>query len=175
MAGSVPLHLGLVRKSKINKDGDANQSTGRRNVMETTENDLRSENAVPRRTALSLGLAAVAGMAATSVVHAEGASGGVKLTVLYGAPKDPAEFEKYYLQKHMPIASAVKDIKRVELAMGLPGPDGKPPAFYRITELWFDSPELFQQVTATPQWKAVVADVPNFASGGVTILVSKIG
>src|ERR1700689_1079723 len=121
------------------------------------------------------GLAAAAGMAATSVVHAEGASGGVKLTVLYGAPKDPAEFEKYYLQKHMPIASAVKDIKRVELATGLPGPDGKPPAFYRITELWFDSPELFQQVTAPPQWKAVVADVPNFASGGVTILVSKIG
>ena len=75
----------------------------------------------------------------------------------------------------MPIASAVKDIKRVELAKGLPDPDGKPPAFYRITELWFDSPELFQQVTATPQWKAVVADVPNFASGGVTILVSKIG
>jgi uncharacterized protein (TIGR02118 family) len=70
-----------------------------------------------------------------------------------GAPKDPAEFEEHCLQKHMPIASAVKDIRRVELAKGLPGPDGKPPAFYRITELWFDRPELFQQVTATPQWK----------------------
>ena len=121
------------------------------------------------------GFAAVAGMAGTYVVYAEGASGRVKLTVLYGAPKDPAEFEKYYFEKHMPIASAVKDIKHVELAKVLPSPDGKPPAFYRVTELWFDSPELFQQVTATPQWKAVVADVPNFASGGATVLVSKIG
>jgi uncharacterized protein (TIGR02118 family) len=143
--------------------------------METTENDRRLENAIPRRTALSLGLAAVAGMAATSVVHPEGAAGGIKLTVLFGAPKDPAEFEKYYLQIHMPMAAAVKDIKRVELAVGLPGPDGKPPAFYRITELWFDSPELFKQVTATPQWKAVVDDVPKFASGGATVLVSKVG
>jgi uncharacterized protein (TIGR02118 family) len=143
--------------------------------METTENDRRLENAIPRRTALSLGLAAVAGMAATSVVHSEVAAGGIKLTVLFGAPKDPAEFEKYYLQIHMPMAAAVKDIKRVELAVGLPGPDGKPPAFYRITELWFDSPELFKQVTATQQWKAVVDDVPKFASGGATVLVSKVG
>jgi uncharacterized protein (TIGR02118 family) len=130
--------------------------------------------AVPRRVALVLGLTAAAGLAGIDA-RAESAARGVKLTVLYGTPKDPAEFEKYYLQKHMPIASAVKNIRRVELAKGLPGPDGKPPAFYRITELWFDSPELFQQVTATPQWKAVVADVPNFASGGATVLVSEIG
>ena len=137
------------------------------------EDALPSPMSVHRRAALVLGLTAAAGLAGVGA-RAESA-GGVKLTVLYGAPKDPAEFEKYYLEKHMPIASAVKDIKRVELAKGLPGPDGKPPAFYRITELWFDSPELFQQATATPQWKAVVDDVPNFASGGATVLVSKIG
>jgi uncharacterized protein (TIGR02118 family) len=142
--------------------------------MAAMENASPSPIAVPRRAALVLGLTATAGLAAGVDARAESSAGGVKLTVLYGAPKDPAEFEKYYLEKHMPIASAVKDIKRVELAKGLPSPDGKPPAFYRITELWFDSPELFQQVTATPQWKAVVADVPNFASGGATVLVSKI-
>lgn len=142
--------------------------------MSFMENASPSPISVPRRAALVLGLTAAAGLTGVDA-RAESAAGGIKLTVLYGAPKDPAEFEKYYLEKHMPIASAVKDIKRVELAKGLPSPDGKPPAFYRIAELWFDSPELFQQVTATPQWKAVVADVPNFASGGATVLVSKIG
>jgi uncharacterized protein (TIGR02118 family) len=141
--------------------------------MAFLENASPSPIGVPRRAALVLGLTAAAGLTGVDA-RAESAAGGIKLTVLYGAPKDPAEFEKYYLEKHMPIASAVKDIKRVELARGLPGPDGKPPSFYRITELWFDSPELFQQVTATPQWKAVIADVPNFASGGATVLVSKI-
>jgi uncharacterized protein (TIGR02118 family) len=52
---------------------------------------------------------------------------------------------------------------------------GGPPPFYRITELWFDSPEQLQQAAGTPLWKKIVEDVPNFASGGATILLSKIG
>jgi hypothetical protein len=36
---------------------------------------------------------------------------------------------------------AVKEIKRTEVAMGLPGPGDAPPPFYRIFEAWFDSPE----------------------------------
>jgi uncharacterized protein (TIGR02118 family) len=94
-------------------------------------------NEVPRRTALSLGIAAIAGVAASSVTQAEGTPGGIKLTVLYGAPKDPAQFEKYYAETHMPMIYAIKEIKRPEIAIGLPGPGGSPPPFYRIFELWF--------------------------------------
>jgi hypothetical protein len=93
--------------------------------MAFMEDASPSPIAVLRRAALVLGLTAAAGLAGVDA-RAESAAGGIKLTVLYGAPKDPAEFEKYYLEKHMPIASAVKDIKRVELAKGLPSPDGKP-------------------------------------------------
>jgi hypothetical protein len=96
--------------------------------MTFIENASSSPIAVPRRAALVLGLTAAASLAVVDA-RAEGAGGGIKLTVLYGTPKDPAEFETYYLQKHMPIASAVKDIKRVELAKALPGPDGRPPAW----------------------------------------------
>jgi uncharacterized protein (TIGR02118 family) len=143
--------------------------------MTTMLDDVRSLNEVPRRTALSLGIAAIVGMAAPSVAHAEGAGGGIKITVLYGAPKDPAQFEKYYAETHMPMVYAVKEIKRTELAMGLPGPGDAPPPFYRIFEAWFDSPEHLKQVTGTAQWKKIVDDVPNFASGGATVLISKIG
>jgi uncharacterized protein (TIGR02118 family) len=72
----------------------------------------------------------------------------------------------------MPMVYAV--VKRTELAMGIPGPNGAPPPFYRITELYFDSAEQLQQITATPDWKKIVDDVPNFASGGATVLISKI-
>jgi uncharacterized protein (TIGR02118 family) len=138
-----------------------------------TNNDIAQlPVAVPRRAALSLGVAAAAGLIAGPTARA--AAGGIKITVLYGAPKDPAAFEKYYLEKHMPLVYAVKEIKRTELAVGLPGPDGKPPAFYRVTELWFDSPEHLQQVAAMPEWKKIVEDVPNFASGGATVVISKI-
>jgi len=141
--------------------------------MNAINDDGRTPVAVRRRTALTLGLAAVAGLAAESVAHAE--ASGLKVTVLYGAPKDPAAFEKYYSETHMPMVYAFKEIKHVEISMGLPSPDGKPPAFYRIAEIWFDSPEQMKQVTSMPEWKKIVDDVPNFASGGATVVVSKIG
>jgi uncharacterized protein (TIGR02118 family) len=128
--------------------------------------------AVPRRAALSLGFAAVAGFAATAVARAE--AGGIKITALYGAPKDPEQFEKYYSETHMPLVYGVKEMKRAELAVGIPGPDGKAAPYYRITELYFDSAEQLKQAAETEQWKKVIEDVPKFASGGVTILLSKI-
>lgn len=141
--------------------------------MTVMNHDRESPVAVPRRTALSLGLGAAAGLVAGSQAKAE--MGGVKLTVLYGAPKDPAAFEKYYAETHMPMVYAFKELKHVEISLGLPGPDGKPPAFYRIAELWFDSPEHMKQVTSMPEFKKIVDDVPNFASGGATVIASKIG
>jgi uncharacterized protein (TIGR02118 family) len=129
---------------------------------------------IPRRGALALGAVTVVGLVA-GAAHAEDASGGIKITVLYGAPKDPTEFEKHYSEIHMPMVYSVKEIKRVELSVSLPDAEGKAPAFYRITELWFENLEKLQKAAATPTWKKIVDDVPTFASGGVTIITSKIG
>lgn len=74
----------------------------------------------------------------------------------------------------MPMVYAVKELKRVEISKCLPGGD-KPPAFYRIAEVWLDSPEQMKAITSTAEWKKIADDVPNFASAGVTIVVSKIG
>jgi uncharacterized protein (TIGR02118 family) len=135
----------------------------------------KQNGAVARRTGLVLGLAAAGGMLLGAPARAADASkGAVKITVLYGAPKDPAAFEKYYAGTHMPMVYAVKGISRIELGKPQPGPDGKAPAFYRITELWFKNMPAMQSVTGRPEWKKIVDDVPNFASGGATILVSEI-
>jgi len=138
--------------------------------MEMTRNGV-----IGRRTGLALGVAAAAGTLLAAPVRAAGAArGAVKITVLYGAPKDPAAFEKYYVGTHMPMVYAVKGISRIELGKPQPGPDGKPPAFYWITELWFKNMQAMQSVTGRPEWKKIVDDVPNFATGGATILVSEI-
>lgn len=99
----------------------------------------------------------------------------VKVTVLYSQPKNSEEFDKYYFGKHMPMVYAVKEIKKVEVARPGPGPNGVPPPYYLVTELWFESPEALKAVAATPEWKAIVADVPNFAPPGTaTILTSTV-
>jgi uncharacterized protein (TIGR02118 family) len=138
--------------------------------VDTTEH----RGAIPRRTGLTLGLAAAGGVLLATSGRAADGKGAVKVTALYNAPKDPAAFEAYYAGTHMPMVYAVKGLARVELAKPLPGPGGKPPAFYRITELWFDSMASMQEITSRPEWKKVVEDVPNFATGGATVLVSAI-
>ena len=127
-----------------------------------------------RRTAIStvaLSLAA----ARTSAGQAPQSTSGIKLTILYGHPPNPAEFEKYYLGVHMPLVAAIKGQNKVEAAKCLPQADGSPPAFYRVFEMWFDSPEHMAAVFATPEGAKVRADLPNFTAGTtVTRLVSKL-
>jgi uncharacterized protein (TIGR02118 family) len=127
-----------------------------------------------RRTSLSM-LAAGLAAAGTSSPAAAQSSGGIKLMVLYGHPPNPAEFEKYYLGVHMPLVYAMKGARRMEAAKCLPQADGSPPAFYRIFEAWFDSPEHMAAVFGTPEGMKVRADVPNFTEGTtVTRVVSKV-
>ena len=126
-----------------------------------------------RRTTLSL---LTVGLATAGVSTAATApdTGGIKLMVLYGHPPKPEEFEKYYLGVHMPLVAAIKGARRMEAARCLPQADGSPPAFYRVFEMWFDSPEQMAAVLDTPEGKKVRADVPNFTSGTtVTRLVCK--
>ena len=98
----------------------------------------------------------------------------VKLTVLYGHPKSPAEFETYYAETHLPIAAKMIGVSRLELSKGVPGPDGAAPAFYRIAELYFTSKARMDKTLATQAAKDTVADLSNFATGGFTIVVSEL-
>ena len=66
------------------------------------------------------------------------------------------------------------EMARIELSRPMPGPDGKPPAFYRLTEIWFKNAAAMKAVTGRPEWKKIADDVPNFATGGATILVSTL-
>jgi uncharacterized protein (TIGR02118 family) len=98
----------------------------------------------------------------------------LKLSVLYGQPQDPAAFEAYYLGTHMPLVAAAPAPARAEASLGLPGPDGSAPPFYRMFEAWFENGEHLSAVTGSPAWQKVEADVPKFATGGVTILLSQV-
>lgn len=98
----------------------------------------------------------------------------VKLTVLYGHPTDPGAFEKYYAQTHLALVAKMSALARSEFAKVVGTPDGQRPEFYRIAELWFDSQHQMQATLGSPEGQATVGDLPNFATGGVTILVSEI-
>jgi len=98
----------------------------------------------------------------------------VKLTILYGQPTSPEVFEKYYAETHLPIASKMQGVRRIELSRVTGTADGSPPAFYRLAYLYFDDVAHMQRVMGTAEGRATVADLSNFATGGVTTLVSDV-
>jgi uncharacterized protein (TIGR02118 family) len=110
-------------------------------------------------------------VAASLLIPSVAFAGEMKITVLYNQPKSAEEFDKYYFSKHMPMVYAVKEIKKVEVARPMPSPTGAPSPYHIVTELWFDSPDVLKTVTATPEWKAIVEDVPKFAAADAVIMI----
>ena len=51
--------------------------------------------------------------------------------------------------------------------------DGGQPPYQRTAELWFDSVEDADACVRSNEGRAWLADFPNFASGGVTLLVTE--
>jgi uncharacterized protein (TIGR02118 family) len=130
-----------------------------------------------QRLLLSLALAALAAACSKPAPEAQqtAAPAGVQWTLvaLYGQPNDTAAFEKYYAEIHLPLlASHAKEIgfTRGELVKFSPS-DGKPAAFYREADVRWDTKEAREKGLASEGWKAVLADIPKFATGGVTVLI----
>lgn len=97
----------------------------------------------------------------------------VRLTVLYGHPEDPAEFDRYYRDVHIPIARQMQGLKGWTIGKCQSATPGEDPAFYMIVGLWAESREAMEAILESPEGKATIADVPKFATGGVTFLYDK--
>ena len=98
------------------------------------------------------------------------------VVVLYNQPKDTAAFERYYAATHVPLfASHAQEIgvTRAELVKFATTIDGKPATLYRMADLRWESRAALERGIATPGFKAVGADLANFATGGVTILIGQ--
>ena len=98
----------------------------------------------------------------------------MKVTVLYGHPATPDEFEKYYGSTHLPLAAKMKGVARIELTKFVAGPDGGKPAFYRMAELYFTSQAQMEQSLGSAEGQATVADLPKFSTGGVTVVIGSV-
>ncbi|MFQ5889014.1 MAG: EthD family reductase [Gemmatimonadota bacterium] len=93
------------------------------------------------------------------------------VVVLYHQPEDPAAFERYYADTHVPLVerhAAEIGFTRAELAKFTSSLDGSAPPYYRMAELWFSSEADLKRGIGTAGFRAVAADLENFATGGVT-------
>src|SRR5260221_1482302 len=98
----------------------------------------------------------------------------VKLTVLYGPPSDPAAFDEYYLSTHVPIANALPGLRRNEVSKVSGTLDGSTSPYYLHCDLYFDSADALMAAVSSPEGAAAAADVPKFATGGVTMMTCEV-
>ena len=93
------------------------------------------------------------------------------LTVLYGHPTDPAAFDAHYASTHVPLVEKIPGLESFT-HRHCASLDGSPPPYYLIAELGYASQEVFAAVAQSPERQAACADVPNFATGGVTMFIA---
>jgi uncharacterized protein (TIGR02118 family) len=92
-----------------------------------------------------------------------------KVVALYRHPADPAAFDEYYYETHVPIAAKIPGLRGGEASVGgVQQLDGESP-YYHAGVLTFDSLEALQAALATPEGQATAADLPRFATGGVDV------
>lgn len=97
-----------------------------------------------------------------------------KVTVLYGHPEDPEAFEEYYANAHLPIAAKIPNVQRFEAGRVLADPEGGETPYHRIAEIWFEDMDQLQKSMGSEEGQAATGDIPNFATGGVTVLISEV-
>jgi uncharacterized protein (TIGR02118 family) len=90
--------------------------------------------------------------------------------VLYNTPADPAAFDRYYHQTHISIAQKIPGLRSYLISDGtVRALSGNAP--YLVAVLSFDSMADLNAALASPEGQAAAADLPNFASGGATLLI----
>jgi len=91
-----------------------------------------------------------------------------RLTVLYGHPTDPAEFDRYYHEVHIPLARTMKGLKGWTIGKCQAASPGEKPPYYMIVGLYAESRQALEAILESPEGQATIADVPRFATGGAT-------
>ena len=94
-----------------------------------------------------------------------------KLFAIYQQPKDAAAFDKYYYNTHVPLAKTIPGLRSYEVTRGdVMGMASKHSA-YLVAVLEFDSLAAIGAAMASPEGQATAADLANFASSGVDVMM----
>ena len=93
-----------------------------------------------------------------------------RLIVLYAQPDDAAAFDAHYRGVHTPIVKQYPNLR--ELTVTRPdGVAGRPPDYYLIAEMTFDSRADLDAALMSDAGRDSGRDLRNFATAGATLLV----
>ena len=92
-----------------------------------------------------------------------------KLVVLYGHPKDPEHFRRYYVETPLPLAAKLPGLKASRFAFDVAGVGADSP-YFCIFEGEFANAAAMAAAMESEIGRQVHADTENYATGGLTVL-----
>ena len=96
-----------------------------------------------------------------------------RLYAIYQQPQDPAAFDHYYFNTHVPLAKKIPGLLGYEVTrgdvMGMGGKHG----VYLVATLEFASMQAIAAAMASPEGQATAADLANFAAAGVDVMMAE--
>jgi uncharacterized protein (TIGR02118 family) len=94
----------------------------------------------------------------------------VRIVALHGMPDDSDEFLRYYREVHTPIVQRIPGVKNIRFGSVIRMADDSPAPYFLVSDTYFDSLEDLEAALESDEMQEALEDVPNFASGGVTIM-----
>ena len=95
-----------------------------------------------------------------------------KLVVIYPVPTNVEEFERLYLQEHVPMAvNKLSGKTKIVASKALSSAQGGPAPFYRIAEIHFPSLAALQASAASEGAKETLANAVSISSGGPPVFL----
>jgi len=90
------------------------------------------------------------------------------VVALYGPPADPDHFQEYYINTHLPLAAKLPGLKAMHYSFSVE--TLREGSQYFCTWVGqFDDAAAMGAAMASQEGQALAADIPNYASGGVTL------
>ena len=93
-----------------------------------------------------------------------------EVVVLYKTPKDPAAFDEYYAETHIPLAKKLPGLRKYQVSKGPVATPAGPSGVYLVAILTFDDMAAIQNAFGSAEGKATAADLPKFAGSGADLM-----
>jgi uncharacterized protein (TIGR02118 family) len=92
-----------------------------------------------------------------------------RLLVLYPPPTDPDHFRSYYEDTHLKLVAKLPGLRGYRYGFDVASRRGESP-YFCVFEADFDDAAAQSAALGSAEGQAVLADVPNYATGGVVSL-----
>jgi uncharacterized protein (TIGR02118 family) len=88
-----------------------------------------------------------------------------KLIAMYTKPADEAAFNARYFPAHVDLVKKLPGLQRIEVSRGL----GKDATYWLMAQMTFADRDALMAALGSPEAKATIADVNEFAGDIVTV------